>query len=327
MRILRLLALLILCSFLYACAGPQTQRLNTHWHNSSPQRIIDSTPFFPQTDYQCGPAALATMLKFRGQNITPDELIHQVYIPERKGSLQIEMLAAARNYGMLTYRIKPLLSDLIQEIEAGNPVLVMQNLGLSWLPRWHYAVVIGYDKDDRVFILRSGTLANRRTPFSVFEKTWARSQYWGIVIIPPNKKPANVELYPYLEAAYALEKTGQLEAAKQAYQSATQTWPAESLTWLSLGNLHYQRQNYAAAESAYRKSLNQQLTSANAWNNLASSLSQLSCYQIAAEAANCAVSLDPNNALFHETHKEIKSLKNMISTNTCSPTPNCPDPQ
>ena len=24
-------------------------------------------------------------------------------------------------------------------------LLVLQNLGLSWLPRWHYAVVVGYD--------------------------------------------------------------------------------------------------------------------------------------------------------------------------------------
>ena len=42
-------------------------------------------------------AALATVLNYSAATTTPEDLAHEVYIPGRKGSLQIEMLAAARN--------------------------------------------------------------------------------------------------------------------------------------------------------------------------------------------------------------------------------------
>ena len=31
-------------------------------------------PFYPQTEYHCGPAALATVLRFRGADVTPEAL-------------------------------------------------------------------------------------------------------------------------------------------------------------------------------------------------------------------------------------------------------------
>ena len=33
---------------------------------------LDATPFFPQEDYQCGPAALATLLVASGVEVTPE---------------------------------------------------------------------------------------------------------------------------------------------------------------------------------------------------------------------------------------------------------------
>ena len=73
-----------------------------------------------------------------------DELVAQIYLPERKGSLQPEIIAAVRRYDRVPYRIEPALPALLAELRAGRPVLILQNLGLRSLPRWHYAVVIGY---------------------------------------------------------------------------------------------------------------------------------------------------------------------------------------
>jgi hypothetical protein len=93
------------------------------------QHELTETPFFPQELYHCGPAALATALNAIDVKVSPDQLVPEVYIPSRKGSLQIEMLAAARRHGALAVKIEPELGAVLKEIAAGNVVVVMQNGG------------------------------------------------------------------------------------------------------------------------------------------------------------------------------------------------------
>src|SRR5690606_12988264 len=85
---------------------------------------LADTPFFPQDRYQCGPAALATVLAAAGVAVAPDELVEQVYVPARRGSLTIEMQAAPRRYDRIAYPLQPELAALIAELDAGRPVLV-----------------------------------------------------------------------------------------------------------------------------------------------------------------------------------------------------------
>ena len=90
---------------LSGCAAlwPQTAELREALPQGLPERVeLKEVPFFPQTEYQCGPAALATALAAAGVKVTPEDLVSQVYLPERKGSLQIEMLAAARRHGLVS---------------------------------------------------------------------------------------------------------------------------------------------------------------------------------------------------------------------------------
>jgi len=42
-------------------------------------------------------------------------------------------------------------------------------------------VVVGYDAAQEHVILRSGATSRKVMPFGVFEKTWERSNYWGII--------------------------------------------------------------------------------------------------------------------------------------------------
>ena len=124
---------------------------------------LSQTPFFPQTEHQCGPAALATVLQPHHVDVSPQTLSSQLYIPAREGSLQVEMAVTARRYGMLPYPLSPQFTDLLAEIAAGNPVLVLQNLSFDWWPQWHYAVVIGYDITRNELTLRPGTTKRWQT--------------------------------------------------------------------------------------------------------------------------------------------------------------------
>src|SRR6185295_8200347 len=172
----RLAAGVFFALMLAGCAGlaPQTATLRETFHTKGlPERVeLTEVPFFPQTEYQCGPAALATSLANFGVKVTPEDLVSQVYLPERKGSLQVEMLAAPRRHGMVSYLLAPRFEDLLREIAAGNPVIVLQNLGFS--DGWHYAVAMGYDYDWGKLYLRSGEDKRSVMAFALHEFTWMR---------------------------------------------------------------------------------------------------------------------------------------------------------
>ena len=167
---------------------------------------LDAVPFYPQDDYQCGPATLAMALTWRGMKITPDELKNQVYSPSRKGSLQLAMVGATRRHGKLACEIHS-PDSIFAEIAAGHPVIILQNLGLSWLPGWHYAVVIGYDRDKGTVILRSGRTRRKLMSYYLFEKTWAYSDYWGLMVLDPSQIPVLAKENNYLQAVLGLEKS------------------------------------------------------------------------------------------------------------------------
>ena len=108
-------ALLFAAALLTGCAA-QGVREVTQNSQLPRQHELTTTPFFPQELYQCGPAALATVLVHSGVATTPETLVDQVYIPEKEGSLQAEMLAAARRQGRVAYRLAPQLEDLLREV-------------------------------------------------------------------------------------------------------------------------------------------------------------------------------------------------------------------
>lgn len=289
-----------------------------------PQRVeLAGTPFFPQERYQCGPAALATVLKARGVRVVPDMLVPQVYLPARGGSLQVEMIAAARRQGLLAIPVQPSLDGLLAEVAAGRPVLVMQNLGLNWLPRWHYAVVIGYDLARQELVLRSGTEARRVTPFGVFMNTWDRSKRWGFVVLPPDELPPQMTSGPWLAAASALESLGKWPQAQAAYRAATLRWPDNPIAWFGLGNAEHALGDTSAAGQAFRQVLRIQPDSAVAWNNLAHVLARRQCVHAARDAAQCALHLAPDHPDIRRTADEMASVPGVGSTH-CQALPACP---
>lgn len=284
---------------------------------------LSETPFFAQERYQCGPAALATVLSASGVAVEPDALVHQVYIPARRGSLQVEMLAASRAHGRLAYVISGELGAVLAELAAGRPVLVLQNLGLELWPRWHYAVVVGFDARHDAVILRSGLEPRARVPRERFVQTWRRAGAWGFVVVRPGELPAVVDEGRYLEAAAALESAGRTRAARRAYQTAVRRWPANPVAWLGLGNTHYVQGDLHAAESAYRRLLEHAPDSPVARNNLAQVLTERECHAAALAQVDAGLSvLGPSNELYSalaQTRAEIVSRRSTASARGSKP--------
>ena len=278
---------------------------------------LSQTPFFPQTEHQCGPAALATVLQPHHVDVSPQTLSSQLYIPAREGSLQVEMAVTARRYGMLPYPLNPEFADLLAEIAAGHPVLVLQNLRFDWWPQWHYAVVIGYDMTSNELTLRSGTTKRWQATFANFERTWKRADNWALVIVPAGEMPATASITAYLKTAYAFEQTGLDLQALDAYRAAAKTWPDDTSSWQALGNMAYKAGNYDEAVSALLKASSLGPDDIVAWNNLAYALHMKGCTEQALQSLQCAIRLSTDDENIRDSEQEIRDMAVQPQSDNC----------
>lgn len=270
-----------------------------------PEVELSAVPFYPQQEYQCGPAALATVLGASGIDRHPDELAPSVYLPGRQGSLQSEMLAASRRQGVLPYVLAPRVGAILDEVVAGNPVLVLQRLGLGPIASWHYAVVVGYDLAKQEVILRSGGKPRRRMDISAFAKSWEQGGRWAFVTLVDGGLPATATEDRFVEAAVALERVDPA-AAERFYASALNRWPRNLPARMGQGNVAWQRRDLPTALAAFRRATQDHPESADAWNNLALALHQSGARRDAIAAARRAVETGgPRSAIYGSTLSEV----------------------
>lgn len=245
---------------------------------AAPRSIeLEHTPFFPQDEYQCGPAALATLLVASGVDVTPEALSPEVYVPGRKGSLALELIGATRRHGRMPWVLATTADGMVDALEAGRPVLILQDLGVPLFPIWHYAVLIGYDATRNVAILRSGDRERLEMKWQRFAGAWHRGGRFAMTVLQPGVVPPQAEPAHFIEAAAGLEAAGQRRAAAAAYDAALARWPDEPLAWLGRGNVAWADGDRAGAADAYERAILLAPGSAAARNNLAELLLEAGC--------------------------------------------------
>ena len=222
---------------------------------------------------------------------------------------------------MLPYELEPQILDLFAEIDAGNPVLILQNLGFEWYPQWHYAVVIGYDIQRQEIILRSGTSRRWITTFEVFERTWQRADFWALVIVPVGYIPETAEPLRYLKTAYAFEQTGHPKLAFKAYRSASKRWPELVITWMTLGNMAFNNRDWVEAISAFNTASALEPRSIMVWNNLAYALHAYGCEAQARLALQCGLKIRPADKNLQDSLREL--MDSSVSASADCPVIQC----
>ena len=317
MRLAVSLALTLL--LLAGCALPTPQTAaqllqSPQWRNGAlvdpppvlpPRAQITRLDFYSDNSTDCGPSALATVLRHAGVDATPQSLKPQVYTPGLRGSLQFDLLGATRRAGRIPYILPPALGALFQQVAAGQPVLVLQKVG--YLARdWHAAVVTGYDLHADTITLMSSTASNLLLSIGMFDRTWAAGGRWAFVALRPDQLPAHVQEADYLRAVADVEGVSP-QTAETAYRTSLMRWPNNLVALFGLGNLAYARKDYPAAVHEFTRAVQAHPESADALNNLAQAQMEAGDTPAALQSIDRAIALGgPNLPVYRKTRQQIE---------------------
>lgn len=175
---------------LAACAGPSAEALRAAVAAAPETGRILAVPFFPQEEYQCGPAAVASVLAYWGISAEPAAIAEAVYLPRLKGTLSLDLLLYAEQRGLRAVLLPRSADALKAALRAGRPVIALLNVGSRLISTWHYVVVVGYADGPRAFLAHDGRHRERVFPYDDFAWRWQASGRWALLVEPPGGGPA-----------------------------------------------------------------------------------------------------------------------------------------
>lgn len=271
-----------------------------------------NVPFIPPRADLCGSTSVQ-MVSLYWQSVSGyapklsiDELDQRTLIPLKGGTLQAELVTAARANGLVAYPLEPNFDALFSELAAHHPVIVLINRSYSWYPLWHYIPVNGYDGTRREVLTHFSDQPNEPIAVETFAELWKRSENWGVVLLPPGEIPASASSKNFLRSVYELEKIGMVDEAIRSYKSALIRWPEDSDIHFILANSYYRTHRFGEAEESYRRFLLTNPSHPLALNNLAILLSKTGRKKEGLALLDNAVSKDPEiQKMLRDTREEI----------------------
>ncbi len=271
---------------------------------------LSTVPFYPQDDYESAPAAVATLLAAQQLPVNSDELLRQIKPDDDNEPYREGVIGAVRAQGLMPYVMhSPHLDlDVIREVQAGHPVMVLQNHGFSFAPRWQFAVVIGVDPANNSLILRAGRHPREIESFGAFLGSWGDGGHWAMVALKPEQLPATADVDNWIAAVAPFEQSGKADVAERAYAAATERWPDSAQAWESLANARHAQNNFRGASQALFTTLRLAPQNTVARNNLAYVLLERNCAEQAEDVIKQAMAdeTDPAKlAAFEQTRRKI----------------------
>jgi hypothetical protein len=291
----------VLAALLAGCAGAPRHDARLAAEPVPPPAAV-AAPFVAQPPDHCGPAALAMAMAAVGHPVDVGALSALAFTPGLRGALQAEMAAAVRRHGLLAVEAPPTIAGLQAALAGGHPVVVLQNLGLDSLPRWHYAVLVGLDPVDGSVRLHTGDTPAQHVDLRAFELTWARASRWALLVARPEAPPAAATDTALAGGAAALERVDPA-AAERAWTVLAARRPDWAAAAFGLGTVRVANGDPAAAIGPLQDAVTLDPGFADAWNNLARARLALGDRAGALAAAERAVALGgPRRARYAQTH-------------------------
>ncbi len=178
LRINVLAAALIVLITLSSCG---LQEISREGEGHRPDRLLN-VPFYPQTDYQCGPSSLSSIYAYWGSPVAPSVIASELKSNTHRGTLTIDLYIHAKKRGYRVSQSEGTLKELVGLIKQGIPVIVMLDRGIGFFQKNHFVVLVGYNS--KGVFAHDGQEKNRFIPVDEFKKQWQRAGNWMLVIRP-----------------------------------------------------------------------------------------------------------------------------------------------
>jgi len=174
--------LILISVFLLFCYQKTSIYENISSSDDAKFKVIENVSFVRQKDWFCGPAAMASVMRFYGQNISQEEIAKEVYTPKLKGALISDMEYYAREMGYKADTKNGDLNMLISLINEGVPPIVLVDIGKWIVSQPHYYVVYGYNRSRNTFLLHTGFERDQEIGFSKLDKEWGKMNRLMLVV-------------------------------------------------------------------------------------------------------------------------------------------------
>ena len=227
-----------------------------------PSAFLTPPEYEKQSPNNCGPAALAMMLRMYGWN--GDQFDISDVIKPVNGDRNVnpeEMAFWVRNYAgwlRLDFRVGGDLETLKRLIAARYPVIVESTTSLNpgdtgWpdddLWAAHYLLLTGYDDATQTFTAQDTYRGpNQIIPYDQLVDEWKPFNYLYMVIYLPEEEP---ELQRLLGSNWDPNLNRQNSLA--ASEAATTEDPSDAFAWFNLGSNLVYFERYEEANGAYDK--------------------------------------------------------------------------
>lgn len=142
--------------------------------------IIASVPFYPQQEYQCGPASLAGALNYWGVSISPEDIAAEIYSEAAGGTLDIDMVLFAKRKGLEARQYQGSLDDIKRNVKRGYPIIVLVDQGFWLYQQNHFMVVVGYNEKE--IVVNSGEEQLKSIRLKDFLRSWKKTKHWTLLI-------------------------------------------------------------------------------------------------------------------------------------------------
>lgn len=162
------------------CAAGRTAAIPALPAAASDTRVIEGVPFLPQEEETCGPSSLAMLLRFHGKEAATRELVEETRTAGLRGALITDLAAAARRRGVEAGVADLDLAGLRRRILAGEPVILLVDLGTWVWSRPHYLVAYGVTA--KGVVAHSGRSEATVIPYGSLEAQWAKMGHLAIVV-------------------------------------------------------------------------------------------------------------------------------------------------